>query len=278
MALRPLILIKNTKVTIVLRARYDKPKKSSSGLDFYSRAWNKKISCTFVKNFVIKNLEMRHIIQNINKLRSDVSSNVKIVAVSKTKTVPEIRAAYEAGITRFGESKVQELRAKQDLFPEAQWHLVGHLQTNKVKYIAPFVAMIHSADSLRLLEEIDRQAEKCSRVIDCLLQIHIAREDTKYGFSEGEALELLDSGALQNLTHVRLCGLMGMATFTDDTDLVRSEFRQLANFFDRLRTEYFSDEPAFCELSMGMSDDYRIAVEEGSTMVRIGSLIFESQQ
>jgi len=217
---------------------------------------------------------MNHIVQNINDLRSNVPSRVKIVAVSKTKTVDAIREAIEAGQVCFGENKVQELSAKYEQIPEAQWHLIGHLQTNKVKYIAPFVQMIQSVDSLRVLEEIDRQAGKCNRVIDFLLQIHIAREEVKFGLTEQEALELLDNSAFQILKHVRICGLMGVATFTDDMETVRREFRGLAFFFQRIRHEYFPEDPAFCELSMGMSDDYRVAIEEGATMLRIGSLIF----
>ena len=217
---------------------------------------------------------MNHIVQNINELRSNVPSHVKIIAISKTKSVPKIREAMSAGQIFFGESKVQELSQKHEQISDAQWHLIGHLQTNKVKYIACFVQMIQSVDSLSILEEIDRQAGRCHRVIDCLLQIHIAREETKYGFSEREAVELMESNALPKLKHVRICGLMGIATFTDDMAAVRSEFRGLANFFQRVRREYFPEDPAFCELSMGMSDDYPIAIEEGATMVRIGSLIF----
>jgi len=217
---------------------------------------------------------MNHITQNINDLRLYVPSHVKIVAVSKTKTVSEIREAIEAGQVCFGENRVQELSAKHEQIPKTQWHLIGHLQTNKVKYVAPFVQMIQSVDSFRVLEEIDRQAEKCSRFIDCLLQIHIAREETKFGLTEKEALKLLDDNAFQSLKHVRICGLMGVATYTNDMETVRREFRGLANFFQRIRREYFSEVPAFCELSMGMSDDYQIAIEEGATMLRIGSLIF----
>ena len=221
-----------------------------------------------------KCIVMNHIIQNINDLRLQIPSCVKIVAVSKTKTIPEIREAIEAGQVCFGENKVQELSAKHEQIPEAQWHFIGHLQTNKVKHIAPFVQMIKSVDSFRVLEEIDRQAAKCSRIIDCLLQIHIAREETKFGLSEKEAFELLDNSAFQDLKYARICGLMGVATFTDDMKTVREEFRKLANFFQRLRREYFSEDSAFCELSMGMSDDYQVAIEEGATMLRIGSLIF----
>ncbi|MDR1120181.1 MAG: YggS family pyridoxal phosphate-dependent enzyme [Dysgonamonadaceae bacterium] len=217
---------------------------------------------------------MNHIAQNINELRLHIPSHVKIIAVSKTKTVPEIREAIKAGQVGFGENKVQELTAKYAQIPEAQWYLIGHLQTNKVKYIAPFVRMIQSVDSFRILEEIDRQANRYSRVIDCLLQIHIAREETKFGFSEEEAIELLNNDELQSLKHVRICGLMGVATFTDDMEVVRKEFQGLSRFFQRIRRDYFPADPSFCELSMGMSDDYRIAVEEGATMVRIGSLIF----
>jgi len=217
---------------------------------------------------------MNQIAKNINELRSKIPSNVKIIAVSKTKPVPKIREAMDAGHIVFGENKVQELLEKHEQIPDAQWHLTGHLQTNKVKYIAHFVQMIQSVDSLRILEEIDRQANKCNRVIDCLLQIHIAREETKFGFSEQEIIDLLDTNTVQNLKHVRICGLMGIATFTDDMETVRMEFKGLANFFQRLRKEYFHENSPFCELSIGMSDDYPIAIEEGATMVRIGSLIF----
>ncbi|MDR1156048.1 MAG: YggS family pyridoxal phosphate-dependent enzyme [Bacteroidales bacterium] len=217
---------------------------------------------------------MNHIAQNINELRLHIPSHIKIIAVSKTKTVPEICEAMKAGQLCFGENRVQELTAKHEQVPEAQWHLIGHLQTNKVKYIAPFVRMIQSVDSFRVLEEIDRQAGRCNRVIDCLLQIHIAREETKFGFDGDEAIELLNNVEFQSLKHVRICGLMGVATLTDDMEAVRKEFRGLSRFFQRIRQDYFPADPSFCELSMGMSDDYRIAVEEGATMVRIGSLIF----
>ena len=217
---------------------------------------------------------MNYIFQNIIDLRSHIPANVEIIAISKTKTVAEIREAMKAGQRVFGESKMQELTAKQKQIPDAQWHIVGHLQTNKVKYVVPFIQMIQSVDSLRLLEEIERQANKHNRVVDCLLQIHIAREETKFGLSEQETIELLDDSAVKNFKHIRICGLMGMATFTDDMEAVRLEFRGLANFFKHIRQKYFSANPSFCELSMGMSDDYRIAVEEGSTMVRIGSSIF----
>ncbi len=217
---------------------------------------------------------MVHIAQNINELRTHIPPHVKIVAVSKTKSVTEIREAIGAGQHVFGENKVQELIGKYEQIPEAEWHFVGHLQTNKIKHIVPFIRMIHSADSFRLIEEINNRAGMCNRVIDCLLQIHIAREETKFGMSEDETLELLDTPGLHDMKNIRICGLMGVATFTDNKEAVRGEFRGLANFFRRIKREFFPTEASFCELSMGMSDDYDIAVEEGSTMVRIGSLIF----
>ena len=217
---------------------------------------------------------MNHIVQNINELYTHIPKQVKLIAVSKTKAVPEIQEAIKAGMYCFGESKVQELIVKQESMSDVQWHFIGHLQTNKVRYIASFVQMIQSVDSFRVLEEIDRQAAKYDRIIDCLLQIHIAREEAKFGFSEQEAIELLDNEAWRNLNHIRICGLMGIATFTDDMEAIRKEFRGLANFFRRVREDYFPDVSSFCELSMGMSDDYQIAIEEGATIVRVGSLIF----
>ena len=217
---------------------------------------------------------MNRIQQNISALQAEIPSHVKVIAVSKTKSVAEISEAIRAGQRVFGENKAQELAEKYGRIPEAEWHFIGRLQTNKVKYVVPFVKMIHSVDSLRLLEEINRRAEKCSRVVDCLLQIHIAREETKSGLSEEGALELLQAPQLHELKHIRICGLMGVATFTDDAATIREEFRGLAKFFERVRHDYFSADEAFRELSMGMSDDYPIAIEEGSTMVRIGSLIF----
>ena len=221
---------------------------------------------------------MTDIAQNINQLRLEIPLCIKIIAVSKTKTVPQIREAFQAGQVCFGENKVQELTAKYELLPEAQWHFTGHLQTNKVKHIAPFVRMIQSVDSFRLLEEINRHASKHHRIIDCLLQIHIAREETKTGLNEQETIELLEHNAWQILKHIRICGLMGVATFTDDETVIRSEFRGLANFFQHIRRDYFVDDPSFCEISMGMSDDYPIAVEEGATMVRVGSFIFGKRE
>lgn len=201
--------------------------------------------------------------------------NVTLVAVSKTHPPGRILELYHQGQRVFGENKVQEMVAKYEALPkDIDWHLIGHLQTNKVKYIAPFVGMIHSVDSLRLLQEIEKQAQKAGRVIDCLLQFHIAEEETKFGFDEQEARDLLGSPEYRAMTAVRLCGVMGMASFTDDVIRVREEFRHLRRIFQHLKTDFFAGAPWFKEISMGMSGDWSVAVEEGSTMVRIGSLIF----
>jgi PLP dependent protein len=201
--------------------------------------------------------------------------NATLVAVSKMHPPERVLNLYEQGQRVFGENRVQELAAKaEQLPPDIVWHLIGHLQTNKVRFIAPFVGMIQSVDTLRLLQEIEKQAAKVGRTLDCLLQFHIATEDTKFGLNEQEARDLLESPAYRAMTHVRICGVMGMATFTDDTERVRTEFRHLRGIFDRLRETYFRDAPHFREISMGMSSDWEIAVEEGSTMVRIGSLLF----
>ena len=182
--------------------------------------------------------------------------------------------AYEAGFKRYGENKVQEMVAKYEALPrDIEWHMIGHLQSNKIKYIVPFVALIHSVDSFRLLKEINKQAAKAGRVIDCLLQMYIAEEETKFGLSEEEAVEILASPELEQLTHIRIVGLMGMATNTDDEAQIRKEFRRLKSLFDEFRM-YESERVAMRELSMGMSSDYPIAVEEGSTLVRVGSAIF----
>ncbi|HNE28181.1 MAG TPA: YggS family pyridoxal phosphate-dependent enzyme [Saprospiraceae bacterium] len=213
---------------------------------------------------------------DLSRLQSFLTSkNVTLVAVSKTHPPQRVQEIYAAGQRVFGENRPQEMLAKFESLPkDIRWHLIGHLQTNKVKMIAPFVAMIHSVDSLRLLLEIEKQASACKRVIDCLLQFHIASEDTKFGLSEAEAQALLDSAEYRAMQHVRICGVMGMATFTDDTTLVRHEFRVLKRIFDQLKAQFFPHNEHFREISMGMSGDWEIAVEEGSTMVRIGSLIF----
>ncbi|HPR31169.1 MAG TPA: YggS family pyridoxal phosphate-dependent enzyme [Prolixibacteraceae bacterium] len=217
--------------------------------------------------------------ENLKYLKASLPPGVKLVAVSKTKSDPEILEAYNTGQRVFGENKVQELAAKYERMPrDIEWHLIGHLQSNKVKYIAPFVSMIHSVDSGKLLEVIDREGEKNKRVIDCLLQFHIALEETKFGLSPNEARVILSSEEYLKMKHVRICGVMGMATFTDDTARVRREFQFLHDTFIRLKNEYFADHPAFRELSMGMSDDFRLAMECGSTMVRIGSAVFGARK
>ncbi len=210
--------------------------------------------------------------QLLNELNA---RKVALVAVSKTQPPERVLELYHQGQRIFGENRAQELVAKAAELPnDIVWHLIGHLQTNKVKLVAPVVSMIQSVDSLRLLEEIERQAAAHNRVIDCLLQFHIANEETKFGLSESEACSLLESDAFRRMTHVRICGVMGMATFTNDQEHVRGEFRHLRAIFERLRTQYFPDAPYFREISMGMSSDWPIAAEEGATMVRIGSLIF----
>jgi len=200
---------------------------------------------------------------------------VKLVAVTKTKTEETIMEAYEAGHKIFGENRVQELVDKYEALPrDIEWHMIGHLQSNKVKYIAPFVSLIHGVDKAKILKVIDKEGRKNDRVIDVLLQFHIAREETKFGFNYSEAREMLASEAFQSYEFVRIRGVMGMATFTDDKDQVRSEFRELVQIFRDLKKEFFPDDPGFKEISMGMSNDYQVAVEEGATIVRIGSLIF----
>lgn len=204
-----------------------------------------------------------------------INSSCLLIAVSKTKPVSILKEAYEAGIRDFGENKVQELVEKQVQMPkDIRWHMIGHLQRNKVKYIAPFVYMIHAVDSLRLLQEIDKQAEKNERIISCLLQIHIAKEDTKFGFNEEELESLLSSEEIHQLKHIQVSGLMGMATFTENDELIRSEFSFLKALFEKLKKRDLPDIFSLKELSMGMSGDYLIAQEEGSTMVRIGTVIF----
>lgn len=211
-------------------------------------------------------------IDNFYKITEELNSyHARLVAVSKTKSPSEISELYNLGQRIFGENKVQEMCEKYNLLPkDIQWHLIGHLQTNKVKYIASFVSLIHSVDSFKLLKEINKQALKNNRTISCLLQIHIAREETKFGLSETEAIEILTSSELIQMKNVTISGLMGMATLTENTTIVRSEFQSLKNLFVRL--EHVN--PMFNILSMGMSSDYQIALQEDSNMVRIGSLIF----
>ena len=202
-------------------------------------------------------------------------SQAELVAISKTKPMEDLKAAYEAGQRHFGENKVQEMTDKAEALPQdIRWHMVGHLQRNKVKYLAPYVHLIHSVDSLKLIKEIDKQAAKHDRVIDVLLQVYIAKEDTKFGLDEDELVALLEDEELKEYPHVRVVGLMGMATNTENEDQIRKEFRGLKEFFDQLKGKYTSNQITLTELSMGMSGDYEIAVEEGSTLVRVGSAIF----
>ena len=221
-----------------------------------------------------------NIAQNIEKIKAELAgTSARLIAVTKTKPVADLQAAYDGNCKIFGENKVQEMVEKWEVLPkDIEWHLIGHLQSNKVKYMASFVSMIHSIDSLKLLQEVDKQALKNNRVIDCLLQIYIAQEETKFGLSEDEAREILDSEGFKAMKNVRIVGVMGMATFTDNQEQIRLEFRSLKAFFETLKTEYAPAENLqLMEVSMGMSGDYLIATEEGSTLVRVGSAIFGSR-
>jgi PLP dependent protein len=213
--------------------------------------------------------------ENLEFIKTQIPGHLKLVAVSKTKPIQDILGLYNLGHKDFGENKVQEITAKQPLLPtDIRWHFIGHLQSNKVKYITPFVNLIHSIDSLKLLSEVNRQALKYDRIIDCLLQFHIATEETKFGLDFEEASQLLNSNDFFSLNNIRICGVMGMATFTKDELLIRKEFRNLKSIFDQLRDNFFHNQGFFKEISIGMSDDYKIAIEEGSTIVRIGSALF----
>ncbi len=212
---------------------------------------------------------------HLRNVLTDLPQGVRLVAISKYHPNEYIQAAYDEGQRIFGESHEQELRQKVETLPrDIQWHFIGHLQTNKVKYIAPYITMIEAVDSFKLLKEIDKQAEKCGRVIDVLLEVHIAEEATKYGFPPEALRQMLSSGEWRALKHVRICGLMMMASNVDNEQQIRSEFTLAKSLFVEMKTRFFADEPSFCERSWGMSHDYRIAVEEGSTMVRIGTTIF----
>ena len=213
--------------------------------------------------------------ENLEAVRATIPANVTLVAVSKTKPVSDLQEAYDAGQRIFGENHALEMRDKHEVLPhDIQWHFIGHLQTNKIKYIIPFVTLIHSIDSQNLLETVNKEAKKHGRVADCLLQFHIANEETKFGLDLEEAEALLNSDAFRQMENVRICGVMGMATFTDDEDEIHKEFRHLKTIFDTLKQKYFANQPQFKEISMGMSDDYPIAIAEGATMVRVGSRIF----
>lgn len=211
----------------------------------------------------------------LEEILAQLNGKAQLVAVSKTHPPEMILELYREGQRIFGENRIQELVEKQEVLPQdIEWHMIGHVQTNKVKYIAPFVAMIHAVDSLKLLREINKQAKNVDRTIKCLLQFKIAEEDTKFGLSLEEGRELLQAPAFREMENVQICGVMGMATFTDDQQQVRREFGQLKRIFDSLKQDFFQDKPYFKELSMGMSGDYELALEAGSTMVRIGSLLF----
>jgi PLP dependent protein len=222
---------------------------------------------------------MNNISQNITELLESLPEGVMLVAVSKTKAPEAIMEAYNAGQRVFGENRVQELAEKYPLLPgDIQWHMIGHLQRNKVKQIAGFVSLIHSVDSFRLLDTINAEAEKAGRTINCLLQFHIAEEETKYGLSMEEATALIGNVEQNGLNNVVICGVMGMATFTENGEQVRKEFSYLKKCFDNLKNMHFRENSEFKHISMGMSGDFKIAIEEGSTMVRIGSSIFGERE
>jgi PLP dependent protein len=215
------------------------------------------------------------IVQNLNNIRLHLPDTVSLVAVSKTKPASMILDLHRAGHHDFGENKVQDLTSKAEELPDTiKWHFIGHLQSNKVKYIAPFVHLIHGVDSLKLLKVIEKEGQKLDLTINCLLQVHIADEKSKFGLSESEIQELLASDEYAGMEHVRIKGLMGMATYTDDIEQVRQEFKNLKRIFEGIKNDFFKDRDYFRDVSMGMSGDYNIAIEEGSTMIRVGSLIF----
>ena len=215
------------------------------------------------------------IVENLQKIQNQIPPHVTLVAVSKTKPDELIMEAYSSGHRDFGENKVQDLARKAERLPgDIRWHMIGHLQSNKVKYLASFVHLVHGVDSFKLLNVINKEAAKHNRVIDCLMQIHIAREQTKFGFSRDELLEVVQSDSFGELENIRIRGVMGMATYNENSGQIREEFRHLKRIFDELRTGVFSKNKSFDQLSFGMSGDYLLAVDEGSTMVRIGSLIF----
>ena len=214
------------------------------------------------------------IAQNLLKIKSSLPSTVTLVAVSKTKPISDLMEAYDAGQRIFGENKIQEMAEKWEAMPkDIEWHMIGHVQTNKVKFMAPFVSLIHGVDSLKLLEEINKQAKKNNRIIDCLLQIYIAEEETKFGLDEKELNEILVSEAFKEMKNIRIVGLMGMATFTDNQQQIKKEFTHLKSIFDKTN-QLLTSNSQLLTLSMGMSGDYQLAIECGSTMVRIGSSIF----
>ena len=218
---------------------------------------------------------MRHIQEEIQTIKAGLPESVRLVAVSKFHPIEALQEAYEGGQRIFGESKVQEMTQKYEALPkDIEWHFIGHLQTNKIKYMAPYVTLIHGVDSYKLLSEINKQAAKAGRIIPCLLQIHIAQEETKFGFSTDECRTMLEEGNWRQLKNVQIAGVMGMATNTEDEAQIKREFSTLSAFFQEVKETYFREVSSFKEISMGMSDDYPIAIEEGSTLIRIGSRIF----
>ncbi len=220
-----------------------------------------------------------NIAEHIKKIHNELPANVKLVAVSKFHPIEALMAAYGAGQRIFGESRAQEIQPKHTQMPaDVEWHFIGHLQTNKVKQIVPYVSLIHSIDSEKLLEYVNREAQKAGVTANVLLQLHVAQETTKFGLTAEECFAMMESGLLDTLANIRVCGVMGMATNTDDTTEIRKEFRAIRSVFDTLKTSCFSDKSYFKEVSMGMSEDYHIAIDEGSTMVRIGTSIFGSRE
>jgi pyridoxal phosphate enzyme (YggS family) len=213
--------------------------------------------------------------ENLKNILRSIPNNVKLVAVTKTQPPEVIMEAYEAGHKIFGENRAQELRSKYFLLPsDIQWHYIGHLQSNKVKLVGKIASMIQSIDSLSLLQEVNDYAQKNQRIIPCLLQFHIATEETKFGLNWEEAIHLVETMNMVKMGNVSICGVMGIATFTEDINLIRKEFKQLREYFEKLKQLYFSQQKSFCEISMGMSNDYQIAIEEGSTIIRLGTAIF----
>ena len=218
---------------------------------------------------------MSHIQEEIHRIQAEIPASTRLVAVSKYHPIEALQEAYDAGQRIFGESKVQEMTTKYEALPkDIEWHFIGHLQTNKIKYMVPYVALIHGVDSFKLLAEIDKQARKAGRIIPCLLQIHIAQEETKFGFTTDECRTMLEAGEWRSLHNVRIAGVMGMATHTDDEAQIEQEFQTLSRFFNEVKETFFAHEPEFKEISMGMSDDYPLAIRHGSTLIRIGSRIF----
>ena len=219
------------------------------------------------------------IADNLKQVLAELPQGVRLVAVSKFHPNEAIEEAYQAGQRIFGESKVQEMTAKYESLPkDIEWHFIGHLQSNKIKYMIPYVAMIHGIDTYKLLAEVNKQAGKAGRTVNCLLQIHVAQEETKFGLSPEECREMLDAGEWKALAHVRICGLMGMASNTDNIEQINGEFRLLSSLFKEIKENWFADSDVFRELSMGMSHDYHEAIASGSTLVRVGSKIFGERE